>query len=69
MDTKPDEKERFKKAILKHFHLDKFCPQCNQPMEVDNNISCKLCAFKKKIKTQIDIADNAIHSLRTTIKE
>lgn len=65
-DNKSTENE-IKELVLSTFHLDKLCPKCKKPMEIENTISCKMCAIKKKLRSQLDIANNALHSIKMTI--
>lgn len=53
--------------ILLRFNLNKLCPTCNGPLEIENEIRCVKCSMKAHIKSNIEYAEVGLHEIKNAI--
>jgi len=63
MPNKP-EKPEVVTHILGLFHLDKLCPKCQGPIEINNTVSCNACDLKLHLKVHIDFIETGCMNIR-----
>lgn len=50
--------------ILSLYHLDRLCPKCKGPMEIENTVSCCACDLAIKTKVHIEMIQGACMRLQ-----